>query len=178
MEKLHTYLDQFFSFNIFYQFMGAIIAIAITVTIVFLRQYHLRKQKYNYYKGISNYHNLGDINVKVDEDLPYEDIFKIIFRNSFQPLLLIFLLSFINTHTEYSKFIVFIIVLISTMIHEFMAADEYLDKKPYRLFIIIIWVVSYFAICNEYNIDLKQKDQLTTSTAYNNAYKKLLNSII
>ncbi|WP_179005892.1 hypothetical protein [Winogradskyella forsetii] len=167
MEKVLTYIDLFFSINIFYQFMGAIIAVAIRVTIVFLRQHNLRKQKYNYYQGISNYHELGDINVKVDEDLPYEDIFKIIFRYSFQPLLLIFLLSFINTHTEYSKFIVFIIVLISTIIHEFMAADEYLDKKSYRFFIIMIWVFSYFTLSYEFNVDLNQKQELNETTAYN-----------
>ncbi|KAF0204713.1 MAG: hypothetical protein FD170_138 [Bacteroidetes bacterium] len=152
MEIAYNFLKSILNLNVLYQFIGALISIALTVMVVFLKQYNLRKQRRSYYEGMSSYQELGDIDVKVDEDLPYENVLKIVFKWSLQPLLLVFLLGFIGNTTEYIKLIVFIIVLISTMVHEFMASDEYIDMKTYRVFILILWLISYFILSYEANL--------------------------
>lgn len=146
--------------TVFYQFVGAFIAIAITVTVVFLQKYHKRKQRRSYYEGIKIYHDLGDIDVKVNEDLPYENVPKIIFVSCLQPLLLIFLLSFIDNRTIFLKLVVFIIVFISTIIHEFMASDEHIDKTLYRIFLSIIWIVSFLVLSYETNVNRIEEEKL------------------
>ena len=175
-------LQKIFNDNIFYQFMSAIFSIVLTVTVIYIKRENERSSKRNYYEGLNKAENiLGDINIKIDEELPSENYIKLVTLWGLQPLLLLVLISFIDNHNMYFKICIFFILLIFTLLHEFLTGLKYSDNWKYQFFMLLIWVITFSTLSyeknnlsvNEINDKPKSENNIKPkTTAYNIGFKK------
>ena len=112
--------------SILLQFIGAIFSIILTVTVIYIKRENERNSRREYYETANqNTDILGDINIKIDEELPSESYIKLMTMWGLQPLLLLVLLSFIDNHNIYPKICWFFGLLIFTLLHEFLTALKF-----------------------------------------------------
>lgn len=138
--------------SILLQFIGAIFSIILTVTVIFIKRENERNSRREYYETANqNTDILGDINIKIDEELPSESYIKLMTMWGLQPLLLLVLLSFIDNHNIYPKICWFFGLLIFTLLHEFLTALKYSDKTKYQILMLIIWVITFWVLSLEKN---------------------------
>lgn len=165
MEYLNCLLN--FNESIFYQFLSAIFSIVLTVTIIYIKREIERNNRQNYYQGIAAKDKdniLGDINIKIDEELPRENYLKLITMWAIQPLLLLILISFIDNQNTYAKICLFFLLIIFTLLHEFLTGLKYSDNIKYQLTMLLVWLISFSVLSYEKN---NIKTELTKNqTAY------------
>lgn len=150
-------ISLFYNTSIFLQFIGAIFSIILTVTVIYIKRENERNSRRNYYETVSeNREVLGDINIKIDEELPSESYLKLITMWGLQPLLLLVLLSFIDNHVIYIRICLFFGLLIFTLLHEFLTAIKYSDNSKYQLLMLLVWLITFSALSFEKNQSLKE----------------------
>lgn len=157
--------NNFFNFNILFQFIGALFSIILTVTIIYIKRGNDRKERENFYNGqIDNGAVLGDIKIKVDEDLPRENYLKLMTMWGIQPLLLLVFISFIdnNSSSNAIKIIICFGLIIFTLLHEFTFAVNNSDKPKYQIFMLIVWLLSFVVLSYEKNINEMNKNKTET----------------
>lgn len=138
--------------SILLQFIGAIFSIILTVTVIYIKRENERNSRRQYYETANQNTNiLGDINIKIDEELPSESYIKLMTMWGLQPLLLLVLLSFIDNHNIYLKICWFFGLLIFTLLHEFLTALKYSDKTKYQILMLSIWVITFWVLSLEKN---------------------------
>ncbi|TDE05369.1 hypothetical protein [Flavobacterium hiemivividum] len=138
--------------SILLQFIGAIFSIILTVTVIYIKRENERNSRREYYETANqNTDILGDITIKIDEELPSESYIKLMTMWGLQPLLLLVLLSFIDNHNIYPKICWFFGLLIFTLLHEFLTALKYSDKTKYQILMLIIWVITFWVLSLEKN---------------------------
>ena len=150
MEYLYSLLN--FNESIFYQFLSAIFSIVLTVTIIYIKREIERNNRQNYYNGIATKDNIfGDINIKIDEELPRENYLKLITMWAIQPLLLLMLISFIDNQNTYVKICLFFLLIIFTLLHEFLTGLKYSDNIKYQATMLLVWLISFSVLSYEKN---------------------------
>jgi hypothetical protein len=164
-------LQKMFNDNIFYQFMSAIFSIVLTVTGIYIKRENDRNNKRNYYEGLNEKEGiLGDINIKIDDELPSENYKKLTTMWGLQPLLLLVLLSFIDNHNAYVKICIFFLLLIFTLLHEFLTGLKYSANYKYQIIMFLMWLITFATLSYEKNdsntINAKTKVE-TKTTAHN-----------
>ena len=143
---------QFFNENIFYQFLSGVFSIILTVTVIYLKREIDRNKRENYYNGLTEKENfLGDIKIKINEELPSENYFKLITMWGIQPLLLIVLINFIDNNNTYIKISLLFLLFIFTLLHEFSTGLKYSDKLIYQIIMLSIWIISFSTLSFQKN---------------------------
>lgn len=149
MEIIHSLFN--FNVSIFYQFVSALFSIILTVTVIYIKRENERNNKENYYNGIHTVENvLGDIKIKIDEELPRENYFKLMTMWGIQPLLLLVLISFIDNNNHVKIFVIFGLIIF-TLLHEFNYGLKYSDRMFYQFLVLIIWIISFTILSYEKN---------------------------
>lgn len=161
MEYLYSLIN--FNESIFYQFLSAIFSIVLTVTIIYIKREIERNNRQNYYNGIATKDNiLGDIKIKIDEELPRENYLKLITMWAIQPLLLLILISFIDNQNTYVKICLFFSLIIFTLLHEFLTGLKYSDNKKYQATMLLVWLISFSILSYEKNsVEIKPTSSKT-----------------
>lgn len=140
-----------YNHSILLQFLGAIIAILFTVLIIYIKRELDRTNRKNYYLGIKQGGEiLGDIDIKVNEELPSENFIKLITMWALQPLLLLLLISFID-HNLQAKIFWCSLVLLFTILHEFITGLRYSHVYKYQLIMLLVWLISFAMLSYEKN---------------------------
>lgn len=154
----------FFSNSILFQFLGAVISIFLTVTIIYIKREIDRSSRRNYYQGVNqNGGILGDIDIKINEELPSESFTKLLTMWGLQPLLLLLIISFIDNHNNQFKILWFSSLLIFTLLHEFLTGLKYSNKRGYQLLMLMVWLITFFVLSYEKNFseNLIEKNKTT-----------------
>lgn len=164
-------LNNIFNSSMLFQFFGAVISIVFTVSVIYIKREIDRSKRRNYYQGVNqNGGILGDIDIKLDDELPSENFSKLITMWGIQPLLLLLIISFADNHNDQFKILWFSSLLIFTLFHEFLTGLKYSDRKGYQFLMLVVWIVSFCILSNEKNssekIDkdiIKSQQQHTTA---------------
>ncbi|MGG7469662.1 hypothetical protein ACVVIH_04005 [Chryseobacterium arthrosphaerae] len=150
-------INYLFSYNILLQFIGALFSIILTVTIIYIKRENDRKNRENFYNGQIGQDNiLGDIKIKVDEELPKEDYLKLMVMWGVQPLLLVVLISLIDNSTDFKIFLCFGLIIF-TFLHEFTFAASNSDKRGYQVLMLSVWLLSFILLSFEKNYSNKNQ---------------------
>lgn len=138
--------------TILFQFFGAVISIVLTVTVIYIKREIDRTNRRNYYQGLNqNEEILGNIDIKIDDELPSENFIKLMTMWGSQPLLLLLLISFVDNHNNQFKILWFSTILIFTLLHEFLTGLKHSNKKPYQFLMLIIWLITFCILSYEKN---------------------------
>lgn len=141
-----------FNLTVFYQFIGAIASIILTVTVIYIKRELERTNRKNYYKGrTENSEIIGDVNIKVNEELPRENYLKLMTLWGLQPLLLMLLISFSESYNVNLKILLFFCLLIFTLLHEFTSGLRYSENWKYQLLMVFAWILSFIILSLDKN---------------------------
>lgn len=138
-----------FNHTIFQLYLGGIFSLLLTVTIVFVKQIQKRNIERKRLEQIRQYkpEEVGDIDAKLNDSFDFR--FPIFFQEvtiwGVQPL---FIISFVYlfTATGDIEIIIAFFLVILTLLHEFYLADKFSNKLVYQLFVILIWLTTFFVI--------------------------------
>lgn len=165
-----------YSTNVLLQFIFALFSIILTVTVIYIKRENERKLKRSYYDGVNNKEKkdvLGNIIIKIDEEIPSHNYLKLMTLWGIQPLLLLVLINFIDNENVILNIILIFGLLIFTLLHEFHTAFKYSHKTFYQLIMLAIWIISFMILSNgknKFESDLNQsttKEVHTTSVTSN-----------
>lgn len=164
-------LSKIFNETIAYQILSAGFSIILTITIIFIKREIDRNNRRSFYNGMNNNGNiLGDTEIKLDEELPKENYFKLIALWRIQPLLLLVLINFNENYNSYFKISLVFALFIFTILHEFWSGLKYSEKFLYQLLILICWIASFCILSFDKNISMLNEDmkkQRNTTAALN-----------
>ncbi|KFF22915.1 hypothetical protein [Chryseobacterium sp. JM1] len=160
-------ISKIFNETIIYQVLSAGFSIILTVTIIFIKREIERNNRRSFYNGMNNEENiLGDIEIKLNEELPRENYFKLITLWSIQPLLLLVLINFNESYNSYFKISLVFSLFIFTILHEFWSGLKYSEKVLYQLLILTCWIISFCILSYDKNISIEKSKSITKIAEY------------
>lgn len=148
-------MQQFYNHKIFLLFIGGIISLALTITIICVKQLYkreLERKRLEDEKKIRP-EEVGDIEAKLNDSPNFKkpNIFEEVVNWSIQPLLIISFLRLFDQSSEGQILATFFLVIL-TFIHEFYSGEKYSKKGPYQLFIFSLWLFLFFFFSHKANV--------------------------
>lgn len=143
-----------FNKSIFLLFLGGLFSLILSVVIIWLKQQHKRDVERVRLETIKekNPEEVGDVNAKLDDSYEFRKFYipELFAIWGLQPL---FITCYVNLFTSYGiletciTFILFILILI----HEFSTSLKYSKNLKYQIFILALWIISFFTISYRVN---------------------------
>lgn len=149
----------YYNHSVFLVYLGGLFSLILTVAIIFIKDNMRREAQRKYYNKIkeSRPDEVGDIEAKLDDDgFKSPSIFRIVTTWGIQPLLILWFLSLFSLQGELVVSVVFFL-LVLTLLHEFYMDERYSSKRLYQLFILAVWVITFFI--NSYITNLVEQQK-------------------
>lgn len=152
-----------YNYTVALAFLGSLIALALPVAIIYVKQWNRRDEKKKQLEIEKQYRpqQIGDIDAWLDDSVDYQkpNVFQIATVLGLQPLLIMGFVSLFTQTSAVESFTVSVLV-VWAFVHEFRLADHSSKKIGYQLLMLLGWVMLFCILSYRTNIHEKNVQQV------------------